>query len=109
MGRLLKLWPEPRICYLQGESKLEGWGQGRYRASPDVGAGAVRAWALPVSLGMWGSAFAANLDEIFQTAGFNLGFLDWHRGSVNVTGEGSHLAPLPFFFPAIGSWQRHRE
>lgn len=92
MGRLLKLWPEPRICYLQGESKLEGWGQGRYRASPDVGAGAVRAWALPVSLGMWGSAFAANLDEIFQTAGFNLDFLDWHRGSVNVTGEGSHLA-----------------
>lgn len=34
MGRLLKLWPEPRICYLQGESKLEGWGQGRPRARP---------------------------------------------------------------------------
>lgn len=60
-----------------------------------MGAGAVRAWALPVSLGMWGSAFAANLDEIFQTSGFSLGFLDWHRGSVNVTGEGSHLSPLP--------------
>lgn len=25
MGRLLRFWPEPRICYLQGESKLEGW------------------------------------------------------------------------------------
>ncbi|XP_006158715.1 cytosolic phospholipase A2 zeta [Tupaia chinensis] len=36
--------------------------------------------------GMWGSAFAASLDEIFQkTAGSGLGFLDWHRGSVNVT------------------------
>ncbi|XP_070280753.1 cytosolic phospholipase A2 zeta isoform X1 [Myotis yumanensis] len=58
MGRLLKLWPEPRICYLQG---------------------------------MWGSAFAANLDEIFQTAGFNLGFLDWHRGSVNVTDDHQKL------------------
>lgn len=22
MGRLLRLWPEPRICYLQGESRL---------------------------------------------------------------------------------------
>ncbi|XP_045679283.1 cytosolic phospholipase A2 zeta isoform X1 [Phyllostomus hastatus] len=53
MGRLLKLWPEPRICYLQG---------------------------------MWGSAFAASLDEIFQkTAGSSLGFLDWYRGCVNIT------------------------
>ncbi|XP_008141445.2 cytosolic phospholipase A2 zeta [Eptesicus fuscus] len=58
MGRLLKLWPEPRICYLQG---------------------------------MWGSAFAANLDEIFQTGGFSLGFLDWHRGSVNVTDDHQKL------------------
>ncbi|XP_020013622.2 cytosolic phospholipase A2 zeta [Castor canadensis] len=55
MGRLLRLWPEPRICYLQG---------------------------------MWGSAFAASLDEIFlKTAGSGLAFLDWHRGSVNVTDD----------------------
>ncbi|XP_039744353.1 cytosolic phospholipase A2 zeta isoform X4 [Pteropus medius] len=55
MGRLLKLWPEPRICYLQG---------------------------------MWGSAFAASLDEIFmKTAGFSLSFLDWHRGHVNITDD----------------------
>ncbi|XP_054421088.1 cytosolic phospholipase A2 zeta [Pteronotus mesoamericanus] len=59
MGRLLKLWPEPRICYLQG---------------------------------MWGSAFAASLDEIFQkTAGSSLGFLDWHRGRVNITGDHQKL------------------
>lgn len=25
MGRLLRLWPEPRLCYLQGESVLGGW------------------------------------------------------------------------------------
>ncbi|ELK05509.1 Cytosolic phospholipase A2 zeta [Pteropus alecto] len=55
MGRLLKLWPEPRICYLQG---------------------------------MWGSAFAASLDEIFmKTAGFSLSFLDWYRGHVNITDD----------------------
>lgn len=47
-----------------------------------------------VSVGMWGSAFAVNLDEIFQTGGFSLGFLDWHRGQVKVTGEGSHMPPL---------------
>ncbi|KAM6181028.1 cytosolic phospholipase A2 zeta [Erethizon dorsatum] len=36
--------------------------------------------------GMWSSAFAASLDEIFlKTAGSGLGFLDWHRGSVNIT------------------------
>ncbi|XP_013368104.1 PREDICTED: cytosolic phospholipase A2 zeta isoform X2 [Chinchilla lanigera] len=36
--------------------------------------------------GMWSSAFAASLDEIFlKTAGSSLGFLDWHRGSVNIT------------------------
>ncbi|KAM5235433.1 cytosolic phospholipase A2 zeta [Ctenodactylus gundi] len=55
MGRLLRIVPESRICYLQG---------------------------------MWGSAFAASLDEIFlKTAGSGLGFLDWHRSSVNVTDE----------------------
>ncbi|XP_019500442.1 PREDICTED: cytosolic phospholipase A2 zeta [Hipposideros armiger] len=55
MGRLLKLWPEPRLCYLQG---------------------------------VWGSAFAASLDEIcLKTAGSSLGFLDWHRGSVNITDD----------------------
>ncbi|XP_062947543.1 cytosolic phospholipase A2 zeta [Cynocephalus volans] len=55
MGRLLQLWPEPRMCYLQG---------------------------------VWGSAFAASLDEIFlKTAGSSLSFLDWHRGSVNVTDD----------------------
>ncbi|XP_051000395.1 LOW QUALITY PROTEIN: cytosolic phospholipase A2 zeta [Acomys russatus] len=55
MGRLLHLWPEPRICYLQG---------------------------------MWGSAFAASLYEIFlKTGGSGLGFLDRHRGSVNVTDD----------------------
>lgn len=25
MGRLLRRWPEPRICYLQGERRLGGW------------------------------------------------------------------------------------
>lgn len=65
---------------------------------PDMGGGVVRAWTVPVSLGVWGSAFAASLDEIFQkTAGFNLGFLDWHRGSVKVTGEGSDLTPHSSF------------
>uniref|UniRef100_A0A8C6W6Z7 Phospholipase A2 n=1 Tax=Nannospalax galili TaxID=1026970 RepID=A0A8C6W6Z7_NANGA len=38
--------------------------------------------------GMWGSAFAASLDEIFlKTAGSGLNFLEWHRGSVNVTDD----------------------
>ncbi|KAI5278661.1 Cytosolic Phospholipase A2 Zeta [Manis pentadactyla] len=38
--------------------------------------------------GMWGSAFAASLDEIFlKTAGSGLGFLDWHRASVNITDD----------------------
>ncbi|XP_047396102.1 cytosolic phospholipase A2 zeta isoform X5 [Sciurus carolinensis] len=38
--------------------------------------------------GMWGSAFAASLDEIFlKTAGLGLGFLDWHRDSVNITDD----------------------
>nr|XP_019580978.1 PREDICTED: cytosolic phospholipase A2 zeta isoform X1 [Rhinolophus sinicus] len=55
MGRLLKLWPEPRLCYLQG---------------------------------VWGSAFAASVDEIFlKTTGSSLGFLDEHRGSMNTTEE----------------------
>ncbi|XP_066133045.1 cytosolic phospholipase A2 zeta isoform X1 [Saccopteryx bilineata] len=59
MGRLLKLWPEPRICYLQG---------------------------------VWGSAFAASLDEIFQkTAGSSFGFLDRHRGSMNITEDHQKL------------------
>ncbi|GAB1286761.1 Cytosolic phospholipase A2 zeta [Apodemus speciosus] len=38
--------------------------------------------------GMWGSAFAASLYEIFlKTGGPNLGFLDWHMGTVSVTDE----------------------
>ncbi|XP_014636086.1 PREDICTED: cytosolic phospholipase A2 zeta isoform X2 [Ceratotherium simum simum] len=38
--------------------------------------------------GVWGSAFAASLDEIFlKTAGSGLGFLDGHRGSVNITDD----------------------
>ncbi|XP_017524612.3 cytosolic phospholipase A2 zeta isoform X1 [Manis javanica] len=38
--------------------------------------------------GMWSSAFAASLDEIFlKTAGSGLGFLDWHRASVNITDD----------------------
>uniref|UniRef100_A0A8C3VPA1 Phospholipase A2 n=1 Tax=Catagonus wagneri TaxID=51154 RepID=A0A8C3VPA1_9CETA len=38
--------------------------------------------------GMWGSAFAASLDEIFlKTAGSGLGFLDWHRGSLNIADD----------------------
>ncbi|XP_071078056.1 cytosolic phospholipase A2 zeta isoform X2 [Desmodus rotundus] len=38
--------------------------------------------------GMWGSAFAASLDEIFQkTTGFSLSFLDWLRGCVNITDD----------------------
>ncbi|XP_004687612.1 PREDICTED: cytosolic phospholipase A2 zeta [Condylura cristata] len=36
--------------------------------------------------GMWGSAFAASLDEIFlKIGGSGLGFLDWHRDSINIT------------------------
>ncbi|XP_020952958.1 cytosolic phospholipase A2 zeta [Sus scrofa] len=38
--------------------------------------------------GIWGSAFAASLDEIFlKIAGSGLGFLDWHRGSLNITDD----------------------
>ncbi|XP_052037425.1 cytosolic phospholipase A2 zeta [Apodemus sylvaticus] len=38
--------------------------------------------------GMWGSAFAASLYEIFlKTGGPNLGFLDWHMGTVSVTDD----------------------
>lgn len=37
MGRLLQPRPEPRICYLQGESGLEGWGQGRAGLGPQMG------------------------------------------------------------------------
>lgn len=56
----------------------------------------MRAWALSVFLGMWGSAFAASLDEIFQkTTGFSLSFLDWLRGCVNITGKGPDLTPNP--------------
>ncbi|EGV97246.1 Cytosolic phospholipase A2 zeta, partial [Cricetulus griseus] len=55
MGRLLRLWPEPRLCYLQG---------------------------------MWGSAFAASLNEIsLKMGGSSLGFLDWYRERVNVTDD----------------------
>ncbi|XP_043844393.1 cytosolic phospholipase A2 zeta [Dromiciops gliroides] len=51
MGRLLRAWPERRICYLQG---------------------------------VWGSAFAINLDEIFQRIiGSGISFLGSYRGSVN--------------------------
>ncbi|XP_041535062.1 cytosolic phospholipase A2 zeta isoform X2 [Microtus oregoni] len=55
MGRLLRRWPEPRICYLQG---------------------------------MWGSAFAASLNEIsLKMGGSGLGFLDWYKERVNVTDD----------------------
>lgn len=38
--------------------------------------------------GMWGSAFATSLDEIFlKTAGSGLSFLEWYRGSVNITDD----------------------
>ncbi|XP_007933479.1 cytosolic phospholipase A2 zeta [Orycteropus afer afer] len=38
--------------------------------------------------GVWGSAFAASLDEIFlKTAGSGLSFLDSYRGSVNITDD----------------------
>ncbi|XP_051833099.1 cytosolic phospholipase A2 zeta isoform X2 [Antechinus flavipes] len=51
MGRLLKSWPEPRICYLQG---------------------------------LWGSAFAANLEDIFRrTIGFKISLLDSHSDSID--------------------------
>lgn len=43
MGHLLQLRPESRICYLQGTSRWEGWGQGRLC---EVGGGVVRAWGL---------------------------------------------------------------
>ncbi|XP_057579681.1 cytosolic phospholipase A2 zeta isoform X2 [Hippopotamus amphibius kiboko] len=42
--------------------------------------------------GMWGSAFAASLDEIFlKTAGSGLGFLHWYRGNVNTTDDCQEL------------------
>lgn len=54
----------------------------------------MRAQTSPFSLGVWGSAFAASLDEIFlKMAGSGLGFLDWHRGSVNITGEDGDPEP----------------
>ncbi|XP_012036655.2 cytosolic phospholipase A2 zeta isoform X2 [Ovis aries] len=38
--------------------------------------------------GMWGSAFAASLDEIFlKTSGRGLSFLDWRKDSVNITDD----------------------
>uniref|UniRef100_A0A452DZA1 Phospholipase A2 n=1 Tax=Capra hircus TaxID=9925 RepID=A0A452DZA1_CAPHI len=38
--------------------------------------------------GMWGSAFAASLDEIFlKTSGRGLSFLDWLKDSVNITDD----------------------
>uniref|UniRef100_A0A8C8UKF5 Phospholipase A2 n=1 Tax=Peromyscus maniculatus bairdii TaxID=230844 RepID=A0A8C8UKF5_PERMB len=50
MGRMLRRWPEPRICYLQG---------------------------------MWGSAFAASLSEIFRKmGGSGLRLLDPYKESV---------------------------
>uniref|UniRef100_H9KW03 Phospholipase A2 n=2 Tax=Callithrix jacchus TaxID=9483 RepID=H9KW03_CALJA len=57
--------------------------------------------------GVWDSAFAASLDEIFlKTAGSGLGFLEGYRGSVNITGEGSDSEPLPHHLAAIELWQR---
>ncbi|XP_031309107.2 cytosolic phospholipase A2 zeta [Camelus dromedarius] len=42
--------------------------------------------------GMWGSAFATSLDEIFlKTAGWGFGFLNWHRGSINITDDCQNL------------------
>nr|XP_031528770.1 cytosolic phospholipase A2 zeta isoform X3 [Vicugna pacos] len=42
--------------------------------------------------GMWGSAFAASLDEIFlKTAGWGFGFLNWRRGSINITDDCQNL------------------
>ncbi|XP_021097319.1 cytosolic phospholipase A2 zeta isoform X2 [Heterocephalus glaber] len=96
MGRLLELRPEPRICYLQGECRPEGWHRKCCGQALTLG-------ALPVCSGMWGSAFAASLDEIFlKTAGSGLGFLDWHRGSVNITDE------CPQSQPHDPSWLRTR-
>lgn len=61
-----------------------------------MGAGVMTAWAWPVSLGVWGSAFAASVDEIFlKTTGSSLGFLDEHRGSMNTTEEGADPEPQP--------------
>lgn len=37
MGRLLKHWPEPRICYLQGESRLGSLERGRAGSGSDLG------------------------------------------------------------------------
>uniref|UniRef100_A0A8C8W8D3 Phospholipase A2 n=1 Tax=Peromyscus maniculatus bairdii TaxID=230844 RepID=A0A8C8W8D3_PERMB len=55
MGRMLRRWPEPRICYLQG---------------------------------MWGSAFAASLSEIFRKmGGSGLRLLDPYKESVTVTDD----------------------
>ncbi|KAL1786346.1 cytosolic phospholipase A2 zeta [Sigmodon hispidus] len=70
MGRLLRPWPEPRICYLQG---------------------------------MWGSAFAASIDEIFlKMGGSGLRFLDWYREGINVTDDGSK------FRLQVPTWLRTR-
>lgn len=58
---------------------------------------------------MWGSAFAASVDEIFlKTAGSGLSFLDGHRGKVNITGKGGHAdLPAPLLL-APAPWLRHK-
>ncbi|KAM4829902.1 cytosolic phospholipase A2 zeta [Thomomys bottae] len=44
--------------------------------------------------GMWGSAFAASLDEIFlKTTGSGLGFLNGYKSSVNVPDDSSKSQP----------------
>lgn len=50
--------------------------------------------ALSVSVGMWGSAFATSLNEIsLKTGGSGLGFLDWYKERVTVTGESRGPCP----------------
>lgn len=57
---------------------------------------------------MWGSAFATSLYEIFLKTGHSgLGFLGWHRSSVNVTGESRGLVqPPPLASRLPGPWKK---
>lgn len=68
---------------------------------------------MPFCLGVWGSAFAASVDEIFlKTAGSGLSFLDCYRGNVNNTGAGRHPdLPIPAIpsARALAEAQRMRE
>lgn len=89
MGRLLQPRPEPRLCYLQGERREEaGPGQG-----PELGRQSRKGRSGLSLSGIWGSAFAANLEEIFLKPG-SCSLLDGQqRDCVTSPGEGASAVP----------------